>query len=301
MSKELKIFNNSNEPIVLKANALIDAEYSLTIPQHRIIYCCLAQIQPQSEASLEYIVHASDYAKLYGISINAAYEQLENAASSLYESEIVIRGKKKGKKTRMRWVYKVDYNEGAGSVTLGFSPKILPLISLLDRDYVKLGLNMSKKFKKTYAFRLYELACRYSFRGDKYFDVVEFRELLKITDKYERWYDIETNVLKPACKEVSANTNIHLSYKAHKKGRNTIGVTLLFSSIIEGELVKTSKKLTNKKSIVYEDMGYRGEMEYLDSLSLQEKHNVVFENATDYFKFKIRINNGEKDAQDLFD
>jgi plasmid replication initiation protein len=295
VKKEMKVFNNKKDPVVLKTNALVDAQYHLTLPQHRLIYCCLAQIQPKSEVSLEYSVHASDYAKLYGITISAAYKQLESAASSLFESEIVIRDKLKGKKTRMRWVYKIDYNEGEGKVTLGFSPKILPHISMLEQSYVTLGLNMTKKFKKTYAFRLYELASRYSFRGDKYCDVDDFREMLGITDKYDRWYDIEISVLKPACREISANTNMSLSYKTHKKGKKTIGVTLFFS---DSRRVVSLAKLGVAK---YEKLGYRMEHEYIDSLEIQKNHNVVFENADEYIRFKIKMSNDESDIEDMFD
>lgn len=307
MNTTLKTYNSS-DPIVLKSNALVDAEYYLTLNQHRLLYSCLAQIKPKEPVKSEYVVYAKDYADTYGLEQNTAYEQLQDAVDSLYESEIVLDETIAGtdQKRRIRWVYEAKYVKGQGSVTIAFSPTIIPYISELERDYVMLRLNMVKKFKKSYSFKLYEIACRYVFMGTKYFDLDELKQHLRISHKYKRWVDFERYVLKPSCEEVSSCTSKHLSYEVNKKGRRIVGVTLVLTDIIDMgqanviESVETNKEVIKKESDSYEEKGYRSYSEYSEAVKLEEKFGITFNTATDFINFRLKLMQESSKTSDLF-
>lgn len=310
MNTTLKTYNSS-DPIVLKSNALIDAEYYLTLNQHRLLYSCLAQVKPKEPVKSEYVVYAKDYADTYGLEQNTAYEQLQDAVDSLYESEIVIDEIVDGKeqKRRIRWVYEAKYIKGQGSVTVAFSPTIIPHISELERDYVMLRLNMVKKFKKSYSFKLYEIACRYVFMGTKYFDLDELKQHLRISHKYKRWVDFERYVLKPSCEEVSKNTSKHLSYEVNKKGRRIVGVTLVLTDVIDmgsANVVETDEEKKEEpqakkpKENDYLEKGYRSHAEYLEALSLEERFGIKFNTATDFINFRLKLMQESTKTSDLF-
>lgn len=248
-----------------------------------------------------YLVQATEFARLFNVDPKNAYSELKKAADGLYEEEVVMHDKDKNKKVRLRWLYKATYLKGEGAVEIAFSPDVARYISQIERDYVMTRLYMYRSFKCAYSPRFYEFANRYLFRGEKYYSIEEFREMLGLTDRYLRWYDLKKNVLDPACEDVTTYTDRTLSYEAHKKGRSIVGITLF--SFEKPQLIKKpnlSIDDENSELAPYQRKGYRSINEYMEADQLSTKHNVHFESATDYYEFKIKLQNSEAKTGDMF-
>ena len=66
-----------------------------------------------------FTVTAADYAETYGVDKRNAYNELEEAATTLGERWIRTHNGKT--KTKFRWVYFVQYSAGDGKVTWSYS------------------------------------------------------------------------------------------------------------------------------------------------------------------------------------
>ena len=47
-----------------------------------------------------------------------------------------------------------------------------------------------------------------------------FRDLLGVEDKYRDFTEFKRNIIDKSIKDISSNTDIKVSYKTYKKGRN---------------------------------------------------------------------------------
>ncbi|WP_168415452.1 RepB family plasmid replication initiator protein, partial [Acinetobacter indicus] len=74
--------------LVVKDNVLINASYNLELTEQRLILLAIVNARESgkgitSDSTLE--IHASDYAKRFNVTIDAAYKALKEAANTLFE------------------------------------------------------------------------------------------------------------------------------------------------------------------------------------------------------------------------
>jgi len=71
----------TTKSVIAKRNDLINASYSLSIAETRVILICLSKIKPKIPLALdhEFTVTARDFDDELGISSNSAYENLQSA------------------------------------------------------------------------------------------------------------------------------------------------------------------------------------------------------------------------------
>ena len=120
---------------VTQSNRLIEASHTLTINEKRLILAAASLIDPRKPLPKDgfFTVRADAFAAVFDLKVNHAYEALDDAASRLFERD--IRRYSKGKIVeRMRWVFHVKYKEGQGCVELGFSPTVLPHLTMLNKN-----------------------------------------------------------------------------------------------------------------------------------------------------------------------
>lgn len=212
---------------VTKANDLVEATYRLTLNEQRLILLCIAQLdsrKPQSRGQMT--VSAADFAEEFGLKLKHAYEVLEGAANTLYERDIKkIHGMVR---ERIRWVYAVKYHGGEGKVTLGFSPDILPYLTLLHKRFTSYNLRQVSSLRSVYSIRLYEMLCQYRSVGTLVIGVDEFRERLDLGDKYQRFTHLKSRVIVPAVEELRAKSNLDVTWRQEKLGRKVEKVVFEF-------------------------------------------------------------------------
>ena len=91
---------------------------------------------------------------------NTAYQALKDACEDLFARQFTYQEiNKKGniEHVRSRWVSEIRYIENESSVRLIFAPAVVPLITLLEREFTKYDLEQVSHLSSAYAVRLYEL------------------------------------------------------------------------------------------------------------------------------------------------
>jgi plasmid replication initiation protein len=220
----------NNKLVVTKHNHLIEASYKLTLEEQRLILACIAKIDSRENGNIpsSITITAKEYGELFGIQLKHAYQQLREATDNLYERDIKIRDAKTRK--RRRWVQAADYNDSQGSVSLSFSDYVKPYIGQLNGLFKSYQLQNVCSLKSIYSIRLYELLNQWRETGNRYVRLDDFKNMLQISDKYERYADLRKCVIEPAIKELNQKTDFCVSFKPEKQGKKIVRLTFNFST-----------------------------------------------------------------------
>lgn len=224
----------SKQLIVKKDNALTNASYTLTLAEQRMILLAVA-VANGSAADLKSMrIPAALYAERFGVTRQAAYMALHEAAGQLFERRFSYqRLTDKGNLAQVhsRWVQSIAYVEAEAEVRVRFSDDVVPLLSELERRFTHYALEQISGLRSVYAVRLYELLIAWRSTGSTpVFPVAEFRQKLGIEPgEYPRMTDFKRRVLDAAVPQINAHTDINASYEQHKRGRSIAGFSFTFT------------------------------------------------------------------------
>lgn len=223
---------------VSKSNTLIDASYHLTLNEQRLILACIAQIDSRKgrlPRDNVFTLYAEEFAGIFGITVDQAYESLHDASESLYERDIrTLEGGRH--KTRFRWVYYVQYRDGEGCVKLGFSPNVGPHLVGLRKRFTSYQLQALASVRTAYAIRLFEMLMQFQDTGLLRISVADFKERLRLEGKYPRFSDLKRRVIDPSVKELRERSNLLLEWSAIRKGRAVATLEFRFNEDPQGRL-----------------------------------------------------------------
>lgn len=218
---------------VSQSNKLIEASYTLTLNEKRLILCAASMIDSRKsmpDGEKGYLrVRAEDFGNLFGIETRHAYTILADAVDKLWKRE--IKTVEDGNPEDMRWIYHRKYLAGQGSVEIGFSPTVVPHMTLLNREFTSFQIKHIGNLGSFYAIRLYELAAQSVNlkHGRRYIDLERLRVILDVGDKYPNVKDFRRWVLDPATKDVCENTNLDVKLAPKREGRKIVGFDLIVS------------------------------------------------------------------------
>jgi len=228
---------------VIQDNALINSCYSLSLVEKRIILLALSQISDEDvDTEKTFIIHASEYMKVFDMQKQASYMALKDASNTLFDRYISTQGLSKLgniRKLKVRWINLVGYVEKEGAIEIRFNPEVKPLLGYLkDRaSYTKYFLNDVAGMQSVYAIRLYELIIAWrSTHKTPFFDIEELRNKLGVDlDEYQRMFDFKKRVLDVAINQINEHSNIKIEVEQHKKGRKIVGFSFSFVEIVKKE------------------------------------------------------------------
>lgn len=211
---------------IVKSNKLIEASYKLGLDEQRLLLACISQIDSRLDLSKkdEFTVTAKQFASMFGSDPKSAYKQIEAAAEDLFERKIVVDNKKAKIKFVSRWSSSVEYNYGEGSVTIGFSQKILPLISQLKEQFTKYNIEHVSRLTSVHAIRIYELCLQYLKIGERNFEIDDFKKTLGLEDQYPEFKDFNKRVLKSSVDQINKHTDIKIKVNPIRKNRKIISL-----------------------------------------------------------------------------
>lgn len=214
---------NHKNATVVQSNVLVEASYRLNLEEKRVVIAAISKIDPRRDVPDSITITAEEYAKLFDLKIDAAYQQLKEAAAKLYTRTIKLNSKDSKNRPvddEMRWVYRrAIYHSREGKVTLSFSPDLMPYLGQLKEQFTGYKAHNVRALKSTYSIRLYELLTQYLAAGERWITVDKFREMLDLEDKYPRFADLNRWIIEPSIKELNAKSNYEVLFRPEKKGR----------------------------------------------------------------------------------
>lgn len=204
---------------ITKANHLVEASYTLTLQEQRLILACLSKLNSQEAIEKEFSLTALEYSNLMYVDQKNAHRELRKASEKLYSRSIVIKDHEKIEE--FRWIQKkVDYIKGEGKITLVWSDEIIKYISQLKRRFTTYRLSNIARLNTSYAIRLYELLMQFNSTKQRSITVVDFRSYFQLSNKYSSFKDLNKWVIKPSVKEINKFSDLEVFYFPEKNGRN---------------------------------------------------------------------------------
>lgn len=236
--------------LVVKDNALINASYNLELTEHRLVMLAIVNAREAKQgitADSKLEIHASEYAKLFNVSIDASYKALREAVNNLFNRQFsyVAEYQRTGKTgvVRSRWVSRIFYVDDLALLELTFAPDVIPLISRLEEHFTSYQATQVAHLTSKYATRLYEILIAWREVGKvPLIEINEFRNRLGLLDdEYTAMHNFKKRVLEPSIKQINEHTDITVTYDQHKNGRTISGFSFKFKHKKQNKLIKKER------------------------------------------------------------
>lgn len=244
--------------LVVKDTVLINASYNLETTEQRLIMLAIMRAREKGESittSSKLEIHASSYAQLFGVSLDAAYKALKEAVNNLFNRQFSYTQvhKKTGKVglVKSRWVSRIFYVDDLGLLEITFAPDVVPLVTQLERRFTSYQVEQVANLTSKYAIRLYELLIAWRSAGKTPFiPLKEFRAQLGVEEtEYKAMNHFKARVLNIAIQQINTHTDITVKYEQHKAGRTITGFSFTFKP---KNAIKTIKDTSKRELITKE-------------------------------------------------
>ena len=263
--------------LIVKSNHLIEANYSLTLNEQRIMLSAISKIDPIKPIDLKTIIEisASDIQNIFGTKSQKSYRTLAEAATKLFNRTIYI--KEENIKIKCRWVERIEYIDLEGIIRLRFGVTVLPYITNLVGRFTQYKLNNVSKLTSSYAIRMYELLMQWNGTGRRETSIQEFRDMLQVSG-YNRINNLKARVLDPALNQINERTDITVKFSQKKRGKVITHFIFTFG------LKKT--EITKKKASQQNLIG-KGKVALIEAQSEISGLKDMFPDSPDYAQPKI--------------
>ena len=208
------------------SNEAINAAYDYTALEINVMIHILnaaaLEKDPQKKLSLRL-----SYGQLMPDAAGADYKELRQAFTGLLKKPYEIYYKETNHYFIANLITAVTIHKNSGHILVDLHPKMHAIITEVKRNYTSFETRSILGLKSKYAKRLYLLASQFKNTGVRYLDLTELKKQLAIFDKYDKISDLKKRVLDPAMNEISAASDLNLSYEMSKAGRKFDEITLL--------------------------------------------------------------------------
>ena len=146
------------------------------------------------------------------------------------------------KTTHSRWVSEISYVDNEATVSLIFSPAVVPLITRLEERFTTYELKQVSQLTSRYATRLYELLIAWRNTGKTpIFQIDNFRQQLGVAeDEYTRSDNFKRRVLEIAISQINTFTDITVKLEQHKTGRSISGYSFTFKAKAHPKVIQNN-------------------------------------------------------------
>ena len=228
---------------VVLQNRVIECYRSMSLDEKRLFIMATPLARTTKVSSNDPIfISSSDFARECGVDLSTAYTALEMASDRLFTRFFGYTAEN-GDRVKMRWVNKVIYKAGQGGSELYFSDEVLLLLREFDalNPYTKYKKEVVLRLKKDYSLDFYHLAKKHQTMGGFQISLDELFEQLGLPESYRRIGNLKDRVIKPSLDEITANTDIDLSYENVKRGRSVVGFKFTVKEKPKPKVIETGR------------------------------------------------------------
>ena len=224
--------------LIVKSNQVIEASYTLTTIEQRLILSAIAQVPKGEEISDDFLypLTTQNLVKLGGDE-KASHKEFKDAINRLYERSIVLRDDDES--DSFRWIQEKVFN-GSKVAFIRFSKPILPFLSNLKAEFTKYLESDIVGMSSPYSIRFYELIMQYRSIGQREISLEDLRWMFQLQNKYPVWADLKKRVIDQAIKEINEHSPYNLTVEPKRTGRKITSIILKFQ---DKKSVKKTKVL----------------------------------------------------------
>ena len=117
-----------------------------------------------------------------------------------------------------------------------FAQKMIPYLSVLEREFTKYKLESIAKMTSTHAIRLYELLMQWGSVGERDVSIEWLKRQTQIEGKYTAIKDFKKSVIDVAVSQINEYTDLEVSYDQRKSGRTVTHLIFTFKPKLSPKL-----------------------------------------------------------------
>ena len=135
MKRQTLVIPNE-KALVTKHNKLIQAKYSLTLQEKRLIYWLISEISPDDRDFKPYRVSVKELTTFLGMeNNNRIYQQMAQVTERLMRRVMKIEEPENESLLQVAWVSSARYHLGKGCVDISFDPQLKPYLIQLEESF----------------------------------------------------------------------------------------------------------------------------------------------------------------------
>ena len=220
----------TNDLTVHKANNFVQASYSMTLDEMRILALTLGVFNPKNPSKRGFDFTVADFCKSFpDVNPDIAYTQVRNAVLKISKRWVTLVDNEH-ELTEVALIHKRSYFKKEGRFYIEFHDELIPYISELHDNYTKYKLINIGALGSTHAIRLYELCSQYRDTGWRQTSVDDIKSWLSISDKYPLFKDFKKRVLTPSINEINAKSDLLVDVEPIKRGRTIVALKFTIKS-----------------------------------------------------------------------
>lgn len=252
---------SQNNELVIQHNHLIEAKYSISLQEKRLILLMSSRIQKNDKDFQTYTFSVQEICSLLQINNKNIYREIDNVISKLFTRVLVIKDLVEDSTTKISWLTHAKYWHGKGLVQLNFNQKLKPYFLEIQEKFTKISIGEVIGLKSIYAIRFFELLKQYESLGTRNFTLYEIRDYCGIPEnQYLLYANLKSKVLEIAKREINSKTNISIEY----------------------EEIKTSRKVTSLKFIIKSNTEHQNSLSNCKLDKEYRTYSIILESLTEY-------------------
>ena len=201
---------DKKDGIVKHHNYISESIIDLELIELNIFVAIIYKIKGLKEVTFD-----SKEIKKYSGSKERGNKRFEETIQRLQKRAIKLKTES-GYKTIMPFPT-LDFNIKEKKITVKINEDILPLLNDLKKQFTLYSIDEFIALESKYSKRMFQMLKQYEAIGKRNF-TVEFLKNVLVAD-YQRFYDLEKNVLQKVKEDINKKTSLKIDYIKHKDGR----------------------------------------------------------------------------------
>ena len=245
----------SNSVAIFQHNNLVEARYSLTLQEKRLILWLISKIQPDEEDFKKHELAVQEFMKLMELTGKANYKELQKITLGLMKKVLVIKRPEEKTLTQVNWINYAHYEEGTGKIEVSFSDAMKPFLLHLKSQFTAIEITDLMQFTSIHAIRIYELLKQYENLGERTLTIEEIKECCGAENKLKKYSDFEKKLLLIAQREINKKSDLHFDFERIKHSRKIVVIKFIISKNKAYELrnnpAKQAQEVKRKPAIIH--------------------------------------------------
>jgi plasmid replication initiation protein len=268
--------------VIFQHNNLVEARYSLTLQEKRLILWLISKIRPEEEDFKKHELSVQEFMNLLELKGNSNYKELQKVTLGLMKKVLVIKRPEERTLTQVNWINYAHYEEGTGKIQLAFSDVMKPFLLHLKGQFTAIEVTDLMQFKSIHAIRIYELLKQYETIGERVLSIEEIKQCCGIIGKLKQYIEFERYLLLIAQREIDAKSDISFEFERIKRGRKIVAIKFIINNNKSYELRNNPEKEiteTKRKPPLYYQLEEFGLSKRIINTLIKDNEEQTIENA----------------------
>lgn len=222
---------NKEQDSVTQSNQLIEASYTLTLNEKRLLMLGLSTVDPrkslQRDERVSFTVTVDQWAERFPD--EKPWRAMKRATDNMMSRYVTLHPKT-GRTKKISWFDSAEYIEGEGRVEIEMGRAVSMRLAGMFDEFTRIKLTAVQQLTSFHSIRLYELITQFRSTGYRRISLDDFRIAMDCVNTYSEMRDLKKRVLNTALKELNTKTDITVTCSDIKQGRRIIGFEFIIKA-----------------------------------------------------------------------